>query len=122
MEYIEFYIKDHTNPFVLTVECNANAYTEYGFFNPTSEMKIYMYCGIPDIEGNYSTGSTDASSIIPGLKNWTLTNIYDVVNGVTFFHNYSEIMGSRVVPYGSDAVDEEGNKVMEGILKMPLLQ
>ena len=45
-------------------------------------------------------------SIVPGLdiddegRSWTVTNVYEVVNGVTFYHNYSEIMGSRVEPFG----------------------
>lgn len=110
-------VEEHT----LTVSCNSSASDEYGFFNPTTEMKIYAYCGLPDITGNYSQEDT---SICPGLDNWTLTNIYDVVNGVTFYHNYSEIMGSRVIPYGTQTViDDETVMNIEGftIASVPVL-
>ena len=49
---------------------------------------------------------------MPGLKEWTLTNVYTVVNGVTFYHNYSEIMGSRATPYG-DSIMQDGKVVMD---------
>ena len=84
---------------------------EYGFFNPTSNVKIYAFCGIPDISGNYS--KNDLNSICPGLSNWTLTNVYSIVNGVTMYHNYSEIMGSRCTPYGTDVEYEDGSKHLD---------
>ena len=47
-----------------------------------------------------------------------------MVNGVTLYHNYSEIMGSRVVPYGKD-LEKKGNTVIgvEGytITNVPML-
>lgn len=91
---------DADAPVTIKATSTQPALTEYGFFNPTTEMKIYVLCAIPDTNGVYSRNGFDA--ICPGLKNWTLTNIFDVVNGVTMYHNYSEIMGSRVKPYGAD--------------------
>ena len=96
--------------------------TEYGYFNPTTELKIYALCALPDVEGGYTR--YDLDSIVPGLDidedghSWTVTNIYDVVNGVTFYHNYSEIMGSRVIPYGEPGTDEDDNDIIniEGYL------
>lgn len=84
--------------------------SEYGYFNPSTELKIYALCALPDIEGKYTRHDLDA--VVPGLdiddegKSWTVTNVYEVVNGVTFYHNYSEIMGSRVEPFG--ITDDEG--------------
>ena len=88
-----------------------NPKTEYGFFNPNTTVKIYTFSGIPDIEGNYTR--YDFDYICPGMKKWNLTNIYNVVNGVTLYHNYSEIMGSRVTPYGKKFVDSDNNEVMK---------
>lgn len=95
----------------ITISCDNPAAEEYGFFNPNTKVKIYTLCGIPDVNGVYSNG--DIESICPGLDNWTLTNVYDVSNGVTFYHNYSEIMGSRVKPYGTSttSTDESGKEV-----------
>ena len=93
---------------------NDNVINEYGYFNPNTTLKIYALCALPDIEGKYTRYDLDA--IAPGLdidddgKSWTVTNIYNVVNGVTFYHNYSEIMGSSVEPYGQthEVENEDG--------------
>jgi len=89
---------------------------EYGYFNPTTDIKLYVLVGLPDSTGTYSR--FDFDSIKPEVKTelpgWTVTNIYDVVNGVTMYDNYSEIMGSRVVPYSiGDTVDKDENVYME---------
>lgn len=99
--------KTTDTPTILTATSTQPATTEYGFFNPTTEMKIYTLVAIPDTSGTYSRNGFD--SICPGLRNWTLTNTYDVVNGVTMYHNYSEIMGSRVKPYGTDVEKAESD-------------
>lgn len=99
--------KTTDDPTILTATSTQPAVTEYGFFNPTTEVKIYTLCAIPDTTGTYSRNGFD--SICPALKNWTLTNTFDVVNGVTMYHNYSEIMGSRVTPYGEDTQKDEND-------------
>ena len=113
--------------YTINASCYNPSQEEYGFFNPNTSVKIYTLCGLPDIDGVYSKNDTD--SICPGLTEWTLTNIYDIANGVTFYHNYSEIMGSRVTPYGTHttSVDGDGNEVdvlsLEGfyVNSVPLL-
>lgn len=108
---------DHSG--VLTIEyddtlINYDMYssaTEYGFFAPTSDVNIYILSGIPDITGTYS--KYNFGSVCPGMDKWTVTNIYSVVNGVTMYHNYTEIMGSRCIPYGIDTEDDDGNTVLD---------
>lgn len=78
---------------------------EYGYFNANTEVKIYALCKNADVDGRYTRWDID--NYVPGLDGWTVTNVYDVVNGVQFFYNYAEIMGSRVEPYGTTAYDEE---------------
>lgn len=85
--------------------------TQYGYFNPNTELKIYALCAKPDNAGNYSR--YDLDQICPGLdltedgNRWTLTNIYSVVNGITMYYNYSEIMGSKVIAYGDTTVNNK---------------
>ena len=80
-------------------------------------MKIYALCAKQDNGGNYSRYDLDA--ICPGLDltadghRWTLTNIYSVVNGVTMYYNYSEIMGSKVIAYGDTKFDKNGLTVID---------
>lgn len=96
---------------------SASTVNQYGYFNPTTQLKIYTLCAKPDNNGNYSRYDLDA--ICPGLdltadgNKWTLTNIYSVVNGVTMYYNYSEIMGSKVIPYGTTKVDASGKTVID---------
>ena len=109
-------------PIVIEATSTQPAVTEYGFFNLNTEVKIYALCAVPDVEGVYSRYNFD--SICPGLKNWTLTNTYDVVNGVTMYHNYSEIMGSRVIPYGKNLTKKNNTVIgVEGytITSVPVL-
>lgn len=106
---IEWVDSDLNNVEIDVTSTNINPETEYGFFNPTTEVKIYTFCNIPDNTNIYSRHDFD--SICPGLKQWTLTNVFNVVNGVTMYHNYSEIMGSRVTPYGDTFVDQDNNIV-----------
>ena len=110
------------DPIIISASSTQPAVTEYGFFNPNTEVKLYALCAIPDTDGVYSKNNFD--SICPGLKNWTLTNTYDIVNGVTMYHNYSEIMGSRVVPYGRNLVKKNNTVIgVEGyiITSVPML-
>lgn len=95
-------------------------YIESGFMSPTTKVRIYMLCGL----GDYS--KYDLMNYVPLIdRNWTVTNVYDVVNGVTMYHNYSGVMGSQIVPYGTSNTDEEGNTTMtlEGyyIYSVPVL-
>ena len=96
---------------------DANTEHQYGYFNPSTELKIYALCAKPDNGGNYSRYDLDA--ICPGLDltadghRWTLTNIYSVVNGVTMYYNYSEIMGSKVIAYGDTKFDKDGLTVID---------
>lgn len=76
----------------------------YGFFNPTTNMKIVCFTSIPNIlSSGYNPVSLEMESIpnyIKGIHGWNITNIFNVVNGVNFYNNFSEIMQSKVKPYG----------------------
>ena len=96
-------------------QSDLEEFTEYGFFNPNTQTRIYTFVSLPDVDGVYSVDGLDAVS--PDLNGWTLTNTYEVVNGLTFYNNYAEIMGSAVKPFGhketgSDVLTLEGFDVM----------
>lgn len=54
-----------------------------------------------------SYGLNDLDLVIPGLEGYTLTNSYQVVEGLDFFYDYSEIINSTVVASIDDATNEE---------------
>ena len=83
---------------------------DYGFFNRNTAIKIYALSNVPNISGDYTR--YDLDQYVPGLDGWNVTNIYTVVNGVDFYYNYSEIMGSRVIPYGTTTIDDNDNEVL----------
>ena len=95
----------------------STKYLEYGYLNPTSDLKIYVLSKVqnvssnPNVAGGYD--KYDLETFCPLVdKNWTVTNIYSVVNGVSLYYNYSEIMGSRAIPYGTDYEDTETQNVV----------
>lgn len=84
---------------------------EYGYFNPNTKLIVYALCKAPDADGNYTRHDLDL--YVPGLDGWTVTNVYDVVNGIDFYYNYAEIMGSRVEPYGTTSIDPDtGDEIL----------
>ena len=66
-----------------------------------STNKIY-----DDLTGN---SSIDLSTQIPfdGMEDWTVTNSYNVINGLDFFYNYTEIVYSTINVIKE--YDDEGN-------------
>ena len=72
---------------------------DYGYMNPNTEVRLYTLCKLPNTDGSYTR--YDLDTYVPGLDGWTVTNMYTVNTGVTFYHNYADIMGSRVEPYGT---------------------
>lgn len=81
---------------------------DYGFFTDNTEVHIYALVKGPDVDGRYNRHDLDL--YVPALDGWSVTNVYNVVNGIDFFYNYAEIMGARIEPYGDTIHDEETDK------------
>lgn len=71
---------------------------EYGYFNPNTSVHLYTLVKIPDTEGGFNR--FDLDTFVPGLDGWSVTNIFEVIGGVNFYYNFSDIMSSRIRPYG----------------------
>lgn len=90
---------------------------DYGYLNGTTRIKVYALCKRANTDGSFTL--SDLDKYVPtGLDGWTVTNIYDVNNGVHLYHNYADIMGSRISPYGSQTkmIDGKPTIVPEGYL------
>lgn len=75
---------------------------DYGYLSDTVNVKIYILAKLQD-GSNY--GRYDLDEIIPeGLEEYTVTNMYDVVNGLDMYINFSDIVRSTVV---SDEIEYE---------------
>ncbi|MBR1988674.1 MAG: isopeptide-forming domain-containing fimbrial protein [Clostridia bacterium] len=89
--------------------------TDYGYFNPNTTVYIYSLCKLPNYDGTHTR--YDLDKYVPGLEGWTVTNMYNVNNGLNFYQTYADIMGSRVEPYGSTKeVNGETVLIPEGYL------
>ena len=63
---------------------------------PHIGVKIYICAQLDDEYGVF--GRYDLDNIVPeGLDEWTVCNMYTVVNGLNLYENYSEIVSSQVV-------------------------
>lgn len=68
---------------------------DYGYLSGDVNVKIYVLAKVPD-GSNY--GRYDLDSIIPeGLEEYTVTNMYDVENGLNMYINFSDIVRSTAI-------------------------
>lgn len=68
---------------------------DYGYLSENVLVKIYVLTKLSD-GANY--GRFNLDGIIPeGLEEYTVTNIYDVENGLDMYVNFSEIVRSQVI-------------------------
>lgn len=64
----------------------------YGYMNDSTEAKIYILTKFDTQFGRY-----DLDGVIPsGLEEYSVTNIFGVYNGLTFYVNYSSLMNSVI--------------------------
>lgn len=68
---------------------------DYGYLSDNVKVKIYVLVKLPD---NVNYGRYDLDGIIPeGLEEFTVTNMYEVENGLDMYINFSDIVRSTVV-------------------------
>lgn len=67
----------------------------YGYFSGDVGVKIYVLAKFATAE----YGRHDLDTIVPGLKGYTVTNMYTVENGLQFFENFSDIVTSTCTDY-----------------------
>jgi hypothetical protein len=65
----------------------------YGFFGDTVQAKLYILAKF--VDGEF--GRYDLDEIAPGFDEYTVTNIYDVNNGLKLFENYTGITNAKTV-------------------------
>lgn len=63
----------------------------YGYFEDQFDAQLFVFA---KFEKELGRGIADG--IIPGMDGYTLTNIYDVENGITLYKNYTNLMNTKV--------------------------
>ena len=75
-------------------DLNISGSTEsnYGFLEPTTTAKLYFLAQLDAEYGRY-----DLDSIAPGrYEGYSVTNIYDIQDGLTFYTNFTDIMSTVI--------------------------
>lgn len=118
--YFEFKTTDQLNDDakikILNTYIPGSDVQDYGYFSGNVDCKIYVLAKFKDGEH----GRYDLDSIVPGLDGYTVTNIYEVENGIDFFENFSDIVTSTASDY-----DIEGEyEIKQGFLikSVPVLK
>lgn len=106
------------------IDNNGNIYIEHGIYNldTTEELATYFTSNITaklyilaKFDTNY--GNKDATSICPGLDDYTLCNIYTIENGIDLYYDYTNIMSSYI-----NLQKNSDNTYSHVIEKMPLIR
>lgn len=98
---------------------------ETGLFEPTTNNEFYAHfasnvkCAIHILSKQDSSyGLNHLDEIIPNIGEYTLTNSYNVVDGIDFFYDYSEIIDSTVIA----EEEEEGGLEYFTIKQVPVIK
>ncbi len=66
----------------------------YGFMQPNTSAKLYFLAEFDSEYGRY-----DLDSIAPGAYDgYTVTNVYNIEDGITFYTNFTSIMNTKIDP------------------------
>lgn len=68
-----------------STDCN------YGYFEDQFSAKLYILADFGQEYGRYNL-----DKMVPGLEGYTLTNIYEVDEGITVYKNYTNLMNTKV--------------------------
>ena len=71
---------------------------DYGYLSDTVKVRIYILARLKENDGSeVEYGRYDLDDIIPeGLDGFTVTNMYEIVNGLNMYINFSDIVRSTV--------------------------
>ena len=70
----------------------SNADTNYGYMEPNTKVRMYILAKFS--EGQY--GRYDLDDIAPGFNGYSVTNVYEVNNGIDFYENFTNILDTKV--------------------------
>lgn len=65
----------------------------YGYFEPTTEAKLYILGKFKDEE----FGRYDLDTIAPGFEGYSVTNVYDVDSGLTLYENFTNVLDTKII-------------------------
>ena len=70
---------------------------DYGYLSDTVKVRIYILAKLKENGEVVNYGRHDLDDIIPeGLEDFTVTNMYEVVNGLNMYVNFSDVVRSTV--------------------------
>ena len=88
----------------------------YAYFSSNTKCTIHILS-----KQDKSYGIGDIDGIVPDISEYTLSNSYDVVGGVDFFYDYSDIVNSTVLIEVEEDTDDIQPTGLPGALPHPAL-
>lgn len=76
----------------------------YGYFNKNTKVKLYTLAKFT--EGEY--GRYNLDSIAPGFEGYTVTNVYDINNGINLYENFTDVLDTKVKALDNTVIDISG--------------
>lgn len=81
----------HNNIKLLNLKEVGSDATNYGYFEPSVTAYLYILCKFDNDLGRY-----DLDKFAPGYEGWSVTNKYEVENGIQLFRNYTKMMTTKI--------------------------
>ncbi len=73
----------------------------YGYMEPNTSAKLYFLA-----EFDFEYGRYDLDSIAPGVYNgYSVTNVYNIEDGITFYTNFTSIMNTKIDPASGSSTE-----------------
>ena len=89
--------------------CNevGNTKSVYGYIDEDCQASIYILANV-ETSTDIEYPRKDLDNIAPGYEEYTVTNIYEAVNGLDFFYNYTGVTNTKVTKLAGE--NEDGDE------------
>lgn len=107
---------------------NDGSSIQYGYFSSNCKAMIHIVTKQPDYSTNkvfndLKGNKIDIVSQIPGIgEDWCITNSYNIINGIDFFYDYSEIVYSTIEVIQNDPEGENPTGYKYRVSNVPLIK
>lgn len=90
-------------------------------YTTTDNNKQYIWNDVNRAYEPYAN-ITDLDAVIPNMKDYVLTNSYNVVDGLDFFHDYSDIVSSTVIAQEEEVEGTDQKQEYMMIKQVPVIK
>lgn len=107
---------------------NDSSTIQYGYFPNNCKAMIHIVTNQPEYSNNkifndLKGNKIDIANLIPDIgEDWCVSNSYNVINGIDFFYDYSEIVYSTIDVIQNDVNEDNTTGYMYRVSNVPLIK